>query len=489
MFSRCSVVGPLRFTLLVYNSRAVPTRGSGVGPVGIGSTQGEAHLTKLFRFAALGVVALTMTMTFAACGPVPHNVALAGSDTIFGVDGIFAYLYTVTNNAAINPNHDTITDVPPTLGDTVGSLYAGHTFDIQPDATCPGVHYHDSTTTPPFLFPPNGSGSGRAALIADSNGCLDVARSSSYPSGGTGVCASAGDPAGCLEMWAIAIGAVDWATFPGTHAPATLTPAQIKGIYDCGPDLANPPTVGHGIPAITNWNQVGGSNAPIIRYLPQTGSGTRGFFDSKYVGADQNHDQFNCADYNVKVSGHELVSSLPTPQGLASQNGNNVIEENNAANVCTASGAPRSAALAFQACTQDDRPNAIVPYSWDVWTSQGNGLNGGTAVRTTSVLNKVNNIAPSSTSVDLSSVCGAGCFFGNRLVYNATKKGSPQHSNAINFTGVDNTHAGYICSNDGSIGFILGIFGLKQIPLGATPGNHGYPGFVNSHCRLNQDNP
>ena len=54
----------------------------------------------------------------------------------------------------------------------------------------------------------------------------------------------------------------DWSKLLA-NAPATLTPAQLTSIYNC---------------TVTNWSQVGGANAPIHAFIPQTGSGTRSFF-------------------------------------------------------------------------------------------------------------------------------------------------------------------------------------------------------------------
>ena len=57
--------------------------------------------------------------------------------------------------------------------------------------------------------------------------------------------------------------AVTWSAQATTNAPATLTTAQLAAIYNC---------------TDTNWGQVGGANAPIHAFIPQSGSGTRAFF-------------------------------------------------------------------------------------------------------------------------------------------------------------------------------------------------------------------
>jgi ABC-type phosphate transport system substrate-binding protein len=116
---------------------------------------------------------------------------------------------------------------------------------------------------------PDGSGAGIATLASNiqdpSNKkyyCEDYARSSRgrettdppYSAGGVAFTALAGD-------------AVTWAdrntASGGTDAPKNLTTAQLVKIFEC---------------TDTNWDQVGGKNAPIQAFLPQTSSGTRQFF-------------------------------------------------------------------------------------------------------------------------------------------------------------------------------------------------------------------
>jgi ABC-type phosphate transport system substrate-binding protein len=111
---------------------------------------------------------------------------------------------------------------------------------------------------------PNGSGAGVTALTTNQGGsvsghpCVDFARSSSgrsatvppYAPGGVAYIALAGD-------------AVTYATVSGSNAPNNLSTAQLTEIFEC---------------QVTNWGQVGGKNAPIQAYLPQTSSGTRSFF-------------------------------------------------------------------------------------------------------------------------------------------------------------------------------------------------------------------
>ena len=109
---------------------------------------------------------------------------------------------------------------------------------------------------------PNGSSAGVAALGASQKisgtNCVSFARSSRgraptdppFAAGGIAFVAMGGD-------------AVTWSAQATTNAPATLTTAQLAGIYNC---------------TTTNWNQVGGKNGLIKAFIPQAGSGTRAFF-------------------------------------------------------------------------------------------------------------------------------------------------------------------------------------------------------------------
>ena len=62
---------------------------------------------------------------------------------------------------------------------------------------------------------------------------------------------------------------MSWST-PSIYAPATMTKAQLQGIYNC---------------TYTDWGQVGGiPGHPIQRYMPQSNSGTYSFFLSNWLG-------------------------------------------------------------------------------------------------------------------------------------------------------------------------------------------------------------
>lgn len=103
---------------------------------------------------------------------------------------------------------------------------------------------------------PNGSGAGIALLYgAGNNNDVSFARSSSAID-------QAATSAG-LQMFPFALDTLKTAVAPNSHAPATLTRAQLLGIYKG---------------TITNWNQVGGTSGVIKPYVPQASSGTGKFF-------------------------------------------------------------------------------------------------------------------------------------------------------------------------------------------------------------------
>lgn len=113
---------------------------------------------------------------------------------------------------------------------------------------------------------PNGSGSGRTLLRTPSDGLFnDVAFGrSSGPINTTDI--SAGEIALPFAVDKIVV-----ATNPTGPAPASLTGPQILKIYDG---------------TYNNWDQVGGSDAPIHIYLPKSGSSTLNAFESFLAGLD-----------------------------------------------------------------------------------------------------------------------------------------------------------------------------------------------------------
>jgi phosphate transport system substrate-binding protein len=357
---------------------------------------------------------------FAACTPPPKVLAGAGSDTIFwAMSGS-----TVTQGTA--PAH-------PTKG--VSDLYnqsqtAVKTYEIPPVLTAPfpGPSYtvpagpsgdacNTATVYNSSNPPPNGSSAGITALVNDTNGCIDWARSSRG--------SKAGDPAN-LSFWAFGLDAVTWVKFPqNAHGITSLTPAQLTSIYTCNPATH--------APFIQTWNQIpGGVGAQkIVKYAPQTSSGTYSFVNSKLLGGatiDQNCD-----------AAHDSI----------------FLEEHDATGVSAA-----------------NKANALYFFSYGQYVSQASGKL--VDLRNQAQLGNINGVAPSTSSINET----PSRFFGTRYVYNVTKSTSPQLTAVLNFVGVQASGPGYICNN--TVHATLTGFGIAPLPLGGTGA-----GLPNSYCRLN----
>jgi phosphate transport system substrate-binding protein len=236
------------------------------------------------------------------------------------------------------------------------------------------------------------------------------------------------DPAN-LDFYAYAIDGVTWAKYTSTHAPASLTQSQLQGIYLC---------TNSGKPQFTNWAQVGGSSATIIRYLPQVGSGTLSFFETKILGLSSSQ-QGVLDDSSCTVK----------PKRIEENHGNLVV--------------------------MADRQRAILPYSFADWTAQKNGVV--TDFRANSVLGKINGVAASPATLGIG--CST-CFLGRRYVYNVIKHGAPSEGPAIGFAGVTSAGNGYVCSNNATKINTIGKYGFVNLPL--APAGSGLP---NSRCRKN----
>jgi len=155
---------------------------------------------------------------------------------------------------------------------------ANHPYFYNFNATAPGSTSAKPThivpkTGCPSIVRPNGSTAGLTALDQNQfdgktgHYCIDFARSSSSRS----TKAPKAGPGGVIYV-ALAKDALTWATRAaksgGSNAPATLTKAQLQGIFTC---------------KTTNWKQVGGNAGAIKVYLPQTGSGTLSAWE-KFMG-------------------------------------------------------------------------------------------------------------------------------------------------------------------------------------------------------------
>ncbi|BEP13792.1 substrate-binding domain-containing protein [Acidothermaceae bacterium B102] len=120
---------------------------------------------------------------------------------------------------------------------------------------------------------PNGSGAGRAALLASltaGDGCIQFSRSSSLT-------LTASSPS--LTYVPYAIDAVSYAITSNSNLPRSFALADLQAIYHCDP------------------NYVGtGPNYAITPQLPQAGSGTRSYWEGQMgiLDADVNANVYPC---------------------------------------------------------------------------------------------------------------------------------------------------------------------------------------------------
>ena len=355
--------------------------------------------------ATLAVASVALPAVLVSSGPAPaadptHVLAAAGSDTTEAV--MHAVLARFAASPA-NVNGSVVANIPalPPSGFTVPS-----------DAGCAPRTYVTSGTPPTSYTAPNGSGAGRNALKDPdnlTNGCIDIARSSSAP--------GSSDPAG-FRYFGFAKDAVSWAAFNGGHAPASLTKNQIKGIYDC---------------SYTNWSQVGGTSGPIQRYLPQENSGTRNFFIA-----------------NI------LDGSNPTPVSSASCPAVKIVQENNGVQVASA-----------------DRAGAILPYSAGAWIAQANGVitnaRSTATVRAISVSGTV--LKPVAAPVfgkyqPNAPVITGGQFPGVRTVYNVLHTdslGYVEARRAVGFDAADPTNGVRSPLCNGAMATVLQTYGFTPL--------------------------
>jgi ABC-type phosphate transport system substrate-binding protein len=187
----------------------------------------------------------------ASAAPAPVDLTMVGSNTTQEVMGAVAAAWDGSTAASTRDAKATNVFAQPTGSGTVAPS----------DSHCNGgvaiTYIEGSNPSSKQRTAPNGSKDGKAALatsVTNGDSCVSVARSSS-PGSST-------DAAG-TQAYGYAVDAVSWATASNSNSPANLSMTQLEGIYDC---------------KYTNWSQVGGRRAPIVRFFPQNGSGSGSFF-------------------------------------------------------------------------------------------------------------------------------------------------------------------------------------------------------------------
>ena len=273
--------------------------------------------------------------------PAENAAVGVGSDTIQNVLDQFSADYNATVKSssatrlyswdATNPNTGAI-------GDTIAEK-SGCSSIARPDGSSAGI-------TQLATFQTTGDGKFYCSSFARSS----RARGSSDPAfapGGIAFVDLAGD-------------AVTWSAQATTNAPATLTTAQLAAIYNC---------------TDTNWSQVGGKNAPIHAFIPQSSSGTRSFF----LGAIGIATPGSCvSDDGGTLEENEGVNTvLKDPDAIFPYSIGKYIAEKFHSTTCNNS-----------ACTPDSNGNVCTP-------AAGKNLFG-CNTHGTMVLKQINGVAPTT---------------------------------------------------------------------------------------------
>jgi len=249
---------PAAFTLVKSSTKACTWKVTGLpGPVtsgvglknnctdlidGVFPTPGTKTVTaKVTTGGATTTFTVKVTVKSA---PGENDATAVGSDTITPLTDQLAgdYNTTVASTGTHEYSWDAVNPISGAIGDSIAEK-----------ADCPHIPRPDGSS----------AGIGQLATFTKSSSgpyCTNFARSSRPR--------SSSDPAfapGGVAFVNLAGDAVTWSTQSTTDAPASLTVAQLNAIYTC---------------ADTNWSQVGGKNAPIQPFLPQSGSGTLAFFEA-----------------------------------------------------------------------------------------------------------------------------------------------------------------------------------------------------------------
>jgi len=141
---------------------------------------------------------------------------------------------------------------------------------------------------------PNGSGNGKKALYGAGNVAdVDFARSSSA--------LDATEKQAGLQAFPFAKDSLALATAKTTNAPTSISAADMVRIYSG---------------AVTNWSQLGGAPGVIEPKIPQSGSGTRSFFNAQLQSANGGN-AVTLAGTVVEVQEHDPSQIQSNPNAVA----------------------------------------------------------------------------------------------------------------------------------------------------------------------------
>lgn len=150
---------------------------------------------------------------------------------------------------------------------------------------------------------PNGANAGATALLAKAKAtgaggdstslCVDYARMSRAKK-------TDGSEA-TLDFYALTTDAVTWAAVTGSYAPATLSKAQLKDIFEC---------------TDTDWSQVGGQAGPIHVYVPPSSSATYTFF-LQAIGSSIANVTTGCGSAAITAQQNDGTKLTGDPEAIA----------------------------------------------------------------------------------------------------------------------------------------------------------------------------
>ena len=218
--------------------------------------------------AVLAVTALSLALVAPASAdmaPGADDIVGVGSDTVqnignFMADGDTNFAASGVNSS-VSKNRLISFDATPDANDRAGYLNGSTSAGLRP--LNPTIILRAGSSP---IQRPNGSGAGITALNKDTAAPFKInyVRSSRLPSvaeqnTAAGIAAFGGG----LRVIKISTDALKAAVATTTNAPASLTAAQLVGIYQC---------------TTTSWATVGGTAGTIVPLIPQSGSGTRSSF-------------------------------------------------------------------------------------------------------------------------------------------------------------------------------------------------------------------
>ncbi len=230
--------------------------------------------------SAAALLATSVGSAYADYAPSAADAVGVGSDTVQNIGNFLADGDAAGNtgyNAAGNTNKVVNFDATPDANDRAGFAFQNCTAAAS--CTTPSADLTPTIVLRAGINPwqrPNGSGAGINALIADKDHNIDYVRMSRLPSAAEYTNAGNAPGVGAIRAVKISTDNLKVAVATTSNAPATITTAQLVGIYQC---------------TTNDWGTVGGTAGQVPQpIIPQPGSGTRSAFLSNLKAANNNTD-------------------------------------------------------------------------------------------------------------------------------------------------------------------------------------------------------